>query len=314
MRILITTGLSSSDVGGPAQYGPNLKSEFEKLGHEVKIAQYSSIESAFLKIWPSVLWADKIIALDTFSVGVPSVVAAKIFKKKIIVRVGGDFLWSAYVNRTSEPWTLPDFYQKMPKLNLKEKVIFFFTKIFINNADFLAFNTEWQRAIWRTFYKIPEHKSGVVRNFIPNKSNGIVSNKRNFLWAGRLIPEKNIKMLKKFNIDIVTGESHERVLERLKECYAVISVAFADFCPNFIIEAISFNKPFILSQETGLNELFPRGGLFVNPKNEDEVEKAIETVLDENNYNRFVEELNSITASHSWRELAKNFLDIWKRI
>src|SRR3989344_8341883 len=136
MRILITTGLSKNDIGGPAQYGLNLKEEFEKLGHKVKLVHYRSIESAFFKLLHQVLWADKVIALDTFSVGVPSVLASRLFGKKILVRVGGDFLWSAYVNRTSEPLTLPGFYQKMPTLNLKEKVIFFFTKMFIGKVDF----------------------------------------------------------------------------------------------------------------------------------------------------------------------------------
>ncbi|OGZ74017.1 MAG: hypothetical protein A2832_02340 [Candidatus Zambryskibacteria bacterium RIFCSPHIGHO2_01_FULL_44_22b] len=314
MKILITTGLSAGDVGGPAQYGPKLKNEFERLGHVVKISQYASIENALLKIWPSALWADKIIALDTFSVGVPSVLASRLFGKKILIRVGGDFVWSAYVNRTSEPLTLPGFYQKMPTLNLKERIIFFFTKMLINNADFLAFNTEWQRNIWEKFYKIPEHKSGVVRNFIPEKREGKLSTAKNFLWAGRLIPEKNPAILEKFRIDIATGESHEKVLDRIKNCYVAVSLAFTDICPNFILEALSFNKPFIMTRETGLGELFPLGGIFVDPLNIEEIENAIEKMLDNNVYNRYVEELKSVNLRHSWGELASEFIDIWKRL
>ena len=301
MRILITTGLSASDVGGPAQYGYHLKEEFEKLGHEVRLAKYGSIESALLKIWSHVLWADKVIALDTFSVGIPSLFAAKLFGKKTIVRVGGDFLWSAYVNRTSEPLTLPAFYQKMPRLNLKERVIFLFTKILIRSVDFLAFNTEWQRNIWGMFYKIPEHKSGVVRNFIPESQIGVMSSRRNFLWAGRLIPEKNIEMLKRLGIEIVTGESHEKVLERIRNCYAVVSLALTDICPNFVIEGVSLGKPFIMTKYTGLNELFPKSGIFVDPRNEEEVREAMQNIDKIQ-----VEEIES----HSWREMAKEFLSI----
>src|SRR3989344_5325714 len=100
MRILITTGLGKNDVGGPAQYALSLKTEFEKLGHRVKVAKYGTIEHSILALCHHVIWGDFILALDTFSVGFQSTLWAKVFRKKIIVRVGGDFLWSAYVNRT----------------------------------------------------------------------------------------------------------------------------------------------------------------------------------------------------------------------
>jgi len=305
MRILITTGLSKNDVGGPAQYAGNLKAEFEKIGHKVMVAKYGSIERSIIALWRQIIWADFILALDTFSVGFPSVLWAKVFRKKIIVRVGGDFLWSVYVNRTRKSLTLPGFYENMPKLNAKERIIFALSKWAIRNASYLAFNTEWQRKIWRDFYKLSESKIGVVRNFIPESQAGVMSSRQNFLWAGRLIPEKNTEMLKRLGIEIVTGESHEKVLERIRNCYAVVSLAFTDVCPNFIIEGISSGKPFIMTKYTGLNELFPKSGIFVEPRNEEEVREAMR------NLNKIqVEEIKS----YSWGEMAQEYLDIWKKI
>lgn len=167
MKILITTGLSSGDMGGPAQYGFRLKEEFEKLGHKVKIAQYSSIESALFKILPKVLWSDKIIALDTFSVGVPSVLVAKLFGREVTVRIGGDFLWESYVQRTGERISLRQFNANIPSLNFKEKCIFYFTRLLTRVAPNLAFNTEWQRDIWQRTYGISHAKLSVVKNYIP---------------------------------------------------------------------------------------------------------------------------------------------------
>src|SRR3989344_2506228 len=294
MKILITTGLSGTNIGGPFQYAPQLEKEFKAMGYEVKVVSYGKMERVlpaglrhlyfFLRIFPVCLWADRILTLDTFSVGVPTVLAAKICGKKSVVRVGGDFLWSAYVNRTSKAILLSEFYREIPKLNLKEKLILSLTKGMIKKVDFLAFNTEWQRKIWSNFYDIPADKSGVVRNFIPEKATGNISPIKNFLWACRAIPEKNLKFLKKiglrmsdkhseFRLDIVTGESHNKIIERIKECYTVVSLAFSDFCPNFILEGISFNKPFIMSKETGLNELYPCGGMFVNPLGEAEFDR-----------------------------------------
>src|SRR3989338_4323206 len=176
MRLFITTGHVLSNVGGPAQYGPKLKEEFENAGHKVRLISYDAVERIlpiglrhiyfFLKILPSIVWADKVITLDTFSVGVPSVFAAKLSGREIAVRIGGDFLWESYVERTGNKITLKQFNEHIPQLNIKERLIFYFTKILINLADRLAFNTEWQKEIWRE-----KHKKLRFQCCVPNKSN-----------------------------------------------------------------------------------------------------------------------------------------------
>ncbi len=167
MKILIATGLSLDNVGGPAPYGSKLKGEFEKLGHSVKIAQYGSIESALFRILPKVLWADRVIALDTFSVGFPSILIAKLFGKRVIVRIGGDFLWESYVERTGEKITLRQFNTNFPRLNTKEKIVRSLTKFLTNSAEMLAFNTEWQKDIWSKSYDISSDRTSVIKNYIP---------------------------------------------------------------------------------------------------------------------------------------------------
>lgn len=335
MRILITTGLSEKDIGGPFQYATKLEEEFKSLGHEVRVAKYGSVEKKlplglrhiyfFLKVFPMCLWSGQVLTLDTFSVGVPTVLATKMCGKKCIVRVGGDFLWSAYVNRTSEPFTLPAFYSQLPKLNVKEKLILFFTRCLIRTADFLSFNTEWQKGIWNSFYGIPENRSGIVRNFISEKNEGELSATKNFLWAGRIIPEKNLDLLKKLGrrltanhpevrFDIVTGESFEQVLGRARSCYVAVSLAFSDICPNFILEAVSYGKPFIMTRETGFHEIYPKGGIFIDPLDIREVEAAMETMIDNKHYDNFVAELKGSDPRHSWREMAEEYIDIWKNL
>src|SRR5690349_109454 len=108
MRILIATGIYPPKYGGPAQYALNLKKEFEKLGHKVSVKTFNFEDYLptgvrhiyyFLKIIPSVMFADHIIALDTFSTGLPATVAANVFGKRIVIRVAGDFLWEGYAER-----------------------------------------------------------------------------------------------------------------------------------------------------------------------------------------------------------------------
>ena len=324
MRLFITTGHVLSNVGGPAQYGPKLKEEFENAGHKVRLISYDAVERIlpiglrhiyfFLKILPSIVWADKVITLDTFSVGVPSVFAAKLSGREIAVRIGGDFLWESYVERTGNKITLKQFNEHIPQLNIKERLIFYFTKILINLADRLAFNTEWQKEIWRETYNISYAKSVVVRYYIPEKQIN-TSTGTYFLWAGRRIKLKNIDLLKElskeFEIEIISELSHAQLQEKIKNCYAILLPSFSEVCPNFILEAISYNKPFIMTEETGLKEIYNKGGIFINPFDKKALGKAILEMLDVERYKKYKTELESLNLSHSWQELAKEFTLVW---
>lgn len=323
-----------NDVGGPFQYGPRLKDEFQSLGHEVTLVSYGKIEK-FLPIglrhlyflikiiWP-VFRADYILTLDTYSVGVPTIFVASMLNRKTIVRVGGDYFWSAYVNRTGEKISLREFYKSLPKLSWKERVILSLTKKLLNRATFLAFNTEWQNKIWKDFYGFRQEKAGVIRNFIPKKKEFSAPQNRDFIWAGRVIPEKNLETLKKvatrvsakytnFKLKLVFDKGHDEVLEILRTSYAAVSAAFSDICPNFILEAVSFNKPFIMTKETGFPEIYPQGGIFVDPFDEDAWVRAFETMLDNGSYNTLLRELKTLSPRHSWKDLAEEYLGIWSR-
>src|SRR3989344_3352492 len=131
MKILIATGVFPPDIGGPSQYAKNLSDEFESEGHEVSVACYSIERHLpigvrhfvfFIKAFYHLLWADYAIAMDTFSVGVPTIIAARLLRKKVAVRIGGDFLWESYVERTGNLITMREFYALMPKISLKEKI------------------------------------------------------------------------------------------------------------------------------------------------------------------------------------------------
>ena len=331
MRILIATGLSSTDVGGPAQYASNMGEELILMGHKVRYVRYGRTEKGlpigirhfyfFIKTLPKAFCSDMIIALDTFSVGVPTLWAGRALRKKTVVRIGGDFLWESYVNRTSKTVSLPEFYEKGSSLNRKEKIILYFTNLLVRKAHKLAFNTEWQRKIWTAAYGIPQEKTAIIQNYIPPKMEAPEPTKHVFLWAGRESKVKNLDMLRevgnkikntypKFSIEFITNASHEDLIEKIKDSYAVILPSFSDVCPNFILEAASFNRPFIMTKETGLNEIYPQGGLFIDSRSSAELASAIESMLQPNEYARLAAQLRSIRPEHSWQEVAREFINI----
>lgn len=330
MNILITTGVGKHEVGGPGQYSHHLSEEFVTLGHQVKVSGYLFEKKLpigirhlyfFIKILPSMIWADRVIALDTFSVGVPSVYAARMLGINSTVRIGGDFLWESYVNKRHASVPLSNFYNPLPPLSIKERVIVHVTKKLVTHADDLVFNTEWQKHIWQKAYNIPEKKIRIVKNGMPCKLMGIQPVNKRFVWAGRDIQVKNLEMLKtsfasvkekhpEIELELITDASHERVMETIKDSYAAILPSISDICPNFILEAASFGKPFIMTKETGIQELLSGGGIFVDPTNIHEIKQAIEKLLDPSVYSMYHEELERTYAPRSWRDVAEDFLTL----
>jgi hypothetical protein len=178
MKFLIATPLTASQSGGPAQYTVCLKIALTKQGHSVEIisfqdvAQYPSGIRHFMllmKVWARLRSIDTVIALDTVSVALPVVIAARLTRTKCIVRIGGDFLWEQYVERTKEKILLSEFYIKQPSLNFKEYFVLWLQKnIVLRMADLLVFSTSWQLKIWSKPYALTKRRTVIIENAYPS--------------------------------------------------------------------------------------------------------------------------------------------------
>ncbi len=115
-------------------------------------------------------------------------------------------------------------------------------------------------------------------------------------------------------LEIVDNLSQEELQEKIKNSHALIMVSISDFAPNFIIEGISANKPFILTQECGLTGKLNGLGVFVDPFDKNSVKKAILSLIDDNNYNKYKEKITAFNFTHSWEEIADEFLDIYRKL
>ena len=143
-NILIVTGIFPPDIGGSAFYAKTLSEEFRSLGNRVDVATFGSLRKFpsglrhlifAIKIIPLVLKADFVIALDTFSVAVPTVFISRLLGKKVAVRSGGDFLWEEYVERKKKNILLSEFYENNRDFSVKEKIIFKLTGLALRTAS-----------------------------------------------------------------------------------------------------------------------------------------------------------------------------------
>jgi glycosyltransferase involved in cell wall biosynthesis len=333
MNILITTGIYPPKIGGPAQYAKNLKESFEKIGHRVSVKTFT-IENKiptgmrhiffFLKSSPSIFNADMIIALDTYGVGFPTVFGSRLFFKKCIIRTGGDFLWEQYCERHNKKVLFKNFYKTEKKnFDLKERIIFAITRWTLVNAYKVIFSTDWQRDIFVSAYGLDREKTVIIENYYGNKEGEFDAKKRVFVASVRNLVWKNIDILEKVFSKIKVNHPdvelfsenlpYSEFMDKIKDSYASILVSVGDISPNMILDTIRLNKPFICTKEVGIYERIKDRGIFVDPLDEKEIETAVLCLLDKENYKIALEKVRNFSFVHTWEEIAKEFLSVYKK-
>ena len=339
MRILIVTGIYPPEIGGPAQYAKRLAEEWQSGGHTIKVRIFSKFNflptgvrhlAFFFSILPSVWWADNVLALDTFSAALPGVLAAKLFGKKIIVRTGGDFLWEAYVERTREPILLKDFYNTaFNKFSNKERNIFKIIRYVLNRVDAIVWSTEWQKAIFMEPYKLAEQKHFIVENYYPPVEQlefdaNVSGNEKIFWCPARNIVIKNIEFLKQIFATVATQHSgvildlatvdHDKIAEKIRSVYAVIIPSLSEISPNLVIDALRYCVPVLVTEENGIKERIDGFVKYIPPNDLERASLAVASLLDQQNYSELRDKIRRRAFTHSWGEMAQEYLDIFKKI
>lgn len=321
------TGIYPPDVGGPANYAKQLFTELEKRGHTVRVATFrferklpSGVRHAwfFFKILPDMLASDVVILLDTFSVAIPGVTAARLLRKKTILRTGGDFLWEGYVERTKKKILLGEFYPLPDDVTDKERMIYKGQRYVTQKTDIVAFSSTLQRDVFIRGYDMDEKKTRIIENFYGEKIGSVPAKRKNFIWAGRPIVFKNLPLLKEafaiakqgnpdIELEILETMTRDELLEKMKQCYAVIYPSLTEISPNQILESIMCNKPFIVTRDMGLYERVKDLGIFVDPKSVTGVAEAISSLAQDETYARLKKNLEDFTFTHSYGEIAEEF-------
>ncbi len=330
MKILIATGIYPPDIGGPAQYAFNVEKVWRSWGHrvDIKTFRYERMFPAgvrhllyLFKCLPAVFRADFIFALDTFSSALPAVFLGWLFRKKIIIRTGGDFLWESFVERTGDLVLLREFYQtRIEKFSRKERFIFSATKWILRHTSVIIFSTDWQEQIWREPYELTLAKTAIVENYYGPKELSYSPVVKNFIASTRPLKWKNDARLAEAFARVHekdeslvydnTTKPFSVFMEKLAHCYAVILVSLGDISPNMILDCIRHNKPFIITKETGIYERVKDCAIFVDPENVSEIAEKILCLSDPQNYEAQKKKVEAFNFKHTWEEIAQEILKI----
>lgn len=108
MKILIATGIYPPTIGGPATYSKMLYDKLPKRGIGVEVLSFDEVRHLpkilrhliyFFKVILRSRGCEVIYAQDPVSVGFPAMLAAKILRKRFMLKIVGDYAWEQGMQR-----------------------------------------------------------------------------------------------------------------------------------------------------------------------------------------------------------------------
>jgi len=333
MRILIVTPLLPPEPGGPSYYAVHLKDELLVQGHKVETVAFREVRKypsgirhllLFFKILRRTWGTDGMIVLDTVSVALPAVFAGCILRKKIILRVGGDFVWERYIERTGESVLLSEFYKKKIQLTKKEKFLIYLQKnIIFPLATKIVFNTDWQRHVWYMPYGIDVSKSTVIANAFQRKDGKHAGDKCTFLFCGRDIILKNkrglssaFKIVQKnysqTNLEVLENVPQEVFFEKIKKVHALVVPSVSEVNPNIVFEALSMGLPVLLTKDCGAKDILGDSVTWIDPLDPEDIAQKMQELMNEENYKKAKEKAQTFSYTHSYIDIAEEFVSLLK--
>ncbi|MBI2063488.1 MAG: glycosyltransferase family 4 protein [Candidatus Yanofskybacteria bacterium] len=226
MKILIATGIFYPEIGGPASYARLL---CPKLSHSnsVVLLTYSAVFKErqdkllpykVVRVWkgtPKILRhlvyffkifflarkSDTVFALNAVSAGLPALIAARILKKKFLVRIAGDYAWETAANK-GKTFLLIDDFQKSKKTG-KVGILHNLQARVCKKADIVIVPSEYLASLvagWgisrekiKVIYNGVDFQAPEISHEEARKKIGIAGSV--ILSVGRFVPWKGFRML-----------------------------------------------------------------------------------------------------------------------
>lgn len=334
-KILIVTPLYPPDMGGPATYAHELLKTMKERGMEVdsitftKFLRYpSGIRHVIfcIQVYKKMRDVDTVIVLDTVSVAIPTVCASLLRKRKLIIRIGGDFVWERFIERTKKKVLLSQFYISNQPLNIKEKILIGIQQMFVlARADIIVFSTAWQRELWKKPYRLSAHKTRVIENAYgeirKNRDEQQKTGGDDVVWIGRDIILKNVDILdhamekiqKEFphvSYKKYSGITHEEVMRVLKNARMLVIPSISEVSPNLALEALQSGVPVLLTKDCGLNEVLGDSVVWIDSLQEGDVHEQIKRLLNADAYTLVQAKAREFTSDRTYRQIVDEFLSL----
>ena len=348
VKILIAAGIYPPDAGGPAVHAKAQLEGFRTLGFEtglVALAHYRKYPRVirhifyFREICKQIHKYDIIYAHDAIGSGIPALLAARIFGKKFVVRVGGDVAWERQAEQIN--LSMNEWYNK--GYHLKDRM-FSLSRWLLRRADLVIVIGESLKKLYVKYYGINPEKIKVILNPLPEINNFKTEEKRMMIFASRLTSYKNLpvvlKALSKVILEnndfrfMIMGDgpnkkslqllakslklgenvhfpgtvNQQTVLNHTSSCLFTIAPALTEFNPNYVLQGVGLGKPFLISRENDLPFSVPEEFL-INPSDELEIYGRIKWLLTPEGYSEAKKLTKSLNFKMSWEDNLKSNIE-----
>lgn len=353
MKIILATGIFPPDIGGPATYVERLATELHQQGFDVKVITYTDHKGQnyrfkvvrisrkypmglrhfiyFLNLLKLAKSCDVIYAQNVTSAGLPSLLTAKLLRKRLILKIVGDAAWERNkgylkaiqeaVARSADKIIVPSLYLKKRVMGWRipgEKIeMIYNAPAPVSQLDSIS-KEEAQKRI--------------------NVSGDII------LSIGRFVPWKGFTDLIAIMPDllrknpnfqlVIAGQGEEKFSQEDKEKLAFVGhVPHSQIALYFraadifilnsgyeglshvILEAMQYGVPVIASNIGGNPELIENNvnGLLVEYKNQEQLKQAILKLWhDKDLQNKFIQNSHQKLKDFTWENLVNKTLKVLK--
>ncbi len=332
-KIIVASGTYGTEPSGQATFAQNFMREYGAKHPDVEIIQvvYGSAESGdrlfYVRrgVWRFVRYFVILMKLqnketlffaqDLISSGLPAAFASWLSGRRLVIRLGGDFLWEKMLQAKKTTVPLEEYYQQ--EKSIQERIFLFIYRLVLARARQVVFNTAWQRDLYCQIFALNKQKTSVIENVIdlvatPLDVPSVPTQTRTFVFIGRLIVMKNLrrlisafglltqpdarlaiyghgpelKILKVLSADDsrisvhgpVQGAEKERIINQAD---VITNVSLTDIHPHFVLEAIAHGKPVILTKNSYLPESIRNVCHLVDPLDLGQITRAMEHYMSE---------------------------------
>ncbi|HEY4517282.1 MAG TPA: glycosyltransferase family 4 protein, partial [Candidatus Paceibacterota bacterium] len=264
VRLVIATPLFPPEIGGPATYSKLLLDHLPRDIFSVTIVRFGSVRGLpkivrhisyffllLIRSWRS----DIIYAQDPVSVGLPTFLVAILLRKKLLLRLGGDYAWEQATQRFGVSEPLDDFAKRREGYPFFVRLLKWVERTVASGAELIIVPSNYLKGVV-TAWGIPAQKIKTIYSvFEPPRLSGNRAVLRGILQfegqllmsVGRLVPWKGFKALIESMPEVLRtfpdaklfiigdGPQEQELLKTISKLHLEEAVALAKPVPHDIL-------------------------------------------------------------------------------